>query len=79
MKKNSFIQSLYQLSHDTDNALIAQAASKIEEMYDALSELTEETTCNYNHDGYCQEHYLQPNPCPVSVSQKLLAELDVDN
>lgn len=32
-----------------------------------LAEPFEDDECRYDHHGYCQEHFLQPMPCPIGV------------
>lgn len=42
------------------------------ELLALVMKLMDETPCQYDHHGYCQEHGLYSAPCPHSVAQQVM-------
>lgn len=39
-----------------------------------IGKLVDRFTCRYDHNGLCQEHSLNPRPCPHELAKELLAK-----
>lgn len=48
---------------------------RIEELYELLELLADDSPCRLDHHGFCQEHFwLAPGRCPHARAQELLKE-----
>ena len=49
-----------------------EAADEIEQLRAIIDDLLPVwEPCRYDHDGYCQAHYLHERPCPVQSLKEL--------
>lgn len=56
-------------------AQLAEVTRERDEALKVLWEFADPDPCRFDHNGYCQAHFLDPAPCPVAEAKRLTSHL----